>query len=109
MSILSRLRRSAETAAAVPDPVAIIRRKEIEEIRQASVLPEMDEDGNDPMSRTVYARIIPYSDGYGYEICVGEVPAISQRYHPETSGNAPMTEIEAKAMAEKALSKYGVI
>lgn len=104
MSILSKLR---GPRAAVTDPVTDIRMAEIEQIRHANGGPEMDADGNDPMSRTVYARIVDRPHGFGYEICVGGVPAIMQDFHPDKEGDAPMTEDEAKAAADKALSEYG--
>jgi hypothetical protein len=106
MSILTRL--LGKKAAVVPDPVAIIRREEVEKLRQAVSAPDMDADGNDPMARTVYARIVRYEDGYGYELCVGEVPAVRQQHHPDKEGDVPMTEDEASAAAERALAKYEV-
>lgn len=109
MSIFDRFRRTEPPAISSEEPAAIIRRNEVEALRSDISAPDMDQDGNDPMASAVYARVVKHADGYGYEICVGGVPAIVQRFHPDKEGDAPMTEDEARSVAAKALSAYGVV
>jgi hypothetical protein len=104
MSIFSK-RKKQEVSA--PASVALARQKDVESVRRSSNLPDMDEHGEDPMSRIYFGRIIAYPDGFGYEICKGEAVHIVQRYHPEKAGNVPMTQDEAQSMADKLLLTYG--
>jgi hypothetical protein len=112
MGLLSRLRGKGEAhdvpaKAPAEDAVAVIRQQEVEALRSVASLPEMDPEGNDPMALAVHARIVRHSDGFGYEVCVGGVPAVVQRYHPLKEGDAPMSMDEASEMARRALDAYG--
>jgi hypothetical protein len=71
------------------------------------MLPKMNDEGEDPMSSVTFARIVQRPRGFGYEVCVGGVPVIVQDFHPDKEGDVPMTEDEAKAAADRALSAYG--
>ena len=110
MGLLDRLRRKEEvpeiSEAPVEHAAALIRSGEVESMRSEAALPDMDQDGNDPMASAVYARVTKHDDRYGYELCVGGVPVVIQEYHPEKEGDAPMTEDEARGMAAKALAAY---
>lgn len=106
MGIMSKLLRKTEDDTQIVNEIPV-RQNDVESLRVMLSAPKMNDDGTDPMSNVPFARIVEYSDGFGYEICIGETPAIVQRYHPEKEGNEPMSKDEATAQADKLLLTYG--
>lgn len=90
-----------------PESVAVtVRAREVEVLRKEISLPDMTEEGNDPMADIVYYRVLQEAHGHIYELCQGGVPFIVQDYDPDLEGNVPMDKEVATIRAEKALTRY---
>jgi len=67
----------------------------------------LDAEGNDLDAHVVKSKVYEKKHGWVYEISMGEGPAyIYQDYHPDKPGFVPMTEEEAKELANKLVEAH---